>query len=358
MKHLLLGVTLIAGQAAGAAAAVAQDRAAAPVPAPDSTAVLLGQARQLYEQLEVERAVALFRQVISPQWAFAIAPAERVEAYKYLGAALALMGMRDSAVAYFRGALEREPFTDLDPQQFTPDQITAFAAARRTTFAVGVQPVAGARVDPRSERLSFTVITTHAATLRVELRSPTAAAVPLFAGPSDGLREVRWDGLMPDGQLAPAGRYQLAVDGTSRLMARADSARIYFDLAREVAPLEDTLPELSGGDLLPERYTPRADLLKAAGVAAGAFVIRGALANGDLGGGSGTLPGVVAGAALATGVVALVVHRHGGPIAQNVAANEQHRAVRRAANDSIVRRNADKLAHTVLVVSPAPGAGP
>ncbi len=348
--------------AALAVPAAAQDSAAAGVPrgaAPDSTTAALSRARRLYEQLEIERAVPLFRQVISPAWAFEVSPSQRVEAYKYLGASLTLMGMRDSAVAYFRAALERDPFTDLDPLEFTPDQITAFGTARRATFAVGVRPVAPGRADPRTERLTFSFVTTHAATVRAELRSPAAATgVVLLAGESDGLHELRWDGLLPNGQLAPSGRYQLVVAGRSRLTGHADSARAYFDLAHEVPPLDDTLPELRGRDLLPERYTPRADLLKGVGIAAGALLIRGALPNGDLGGGNRAMPALLAGAAVATGVVAFLAHRHGGPIAEHIATNQSRQTARRAANAAIARRNAEKLAQTILVVSPASGAGP
>src|ERR1041385_9272252 len=79
----------------------------------------------------------------------------------YLGACLALAGKRDSAVLYFRAAIERDPFTDLDPTQFTPAQLATFAEARRRTLAVAVRPVQPARVDPRTARVTFIVVATH-----------------------------------------------------------------------------------------------------------------------------------------------------------------------------------------------------
>src|SRR5207302_417705 len=51
-----------------------------------STAELLGQAHQFYERLEVERALPLLRQIVSPNWPFEVTPDQRVDAYKYLGA--------------------------------------------------------------------------------------------------------------------------------------------------------------------------------------------------------------------------------------------------------------------------------
>src|SRR5207247_2292682 len=81
--------------------------------------------------LEVERALPLLRQIISPNWPFEVTRDQRVDAYKYLGACLAVAGKRDSAVLYFRAAIERDPFTDLDPSLFTPAQLATFGEARR-----------------------------------------------------------------------------------------------------------------------------------------------------------------------------------------------------------------------------------
>src|SRR5205809_154796 len=132
MRRLVWAVVL----AAGAAPALA---------AQGSTAELLGQAHQFYEGLEVERALPLLRQIISPNWPFEVTRDQRVDAYKYLGACLAVAGKRDSAVLYFRAAIERDPFTDLDPSLFTPAQLATFAEARRRTLAVAVRPAARGR---------------------------------------------------------------------------------------------------------------------------------------------------------------------------------------------------------------------
>lgn len=330
-------------------------------PAQGETAELLRQSRELYERLEIERALPILRRVVSPDWPFEVTDAQRVEAYKYLGAALTLAGKGDSAVLYFRAALERDPFTDLDPAQFTPAQVAAFAAARRLTFAVGVRAGGERRIDPRTQRVLFTAVTTHAAALRGTVRAVGGGgteSITLFVGRNEGARELAWDGLAGDDRLASPGRYEVLVIGLSRIVAQTDSARIYFDLAHEVEPLEDTLPPLAPGELLPERYreaTAGLDLVKALGVAAGALAISGALANDRLG--AGKEARWVAGAAVGTGLAAFVYRRRHAAAPQNVAANETRRAARRAANDAIRQRNAERLSRTVLLVSPAAGIG-
>ncbi len=347
MRRLLWGVVL----AVGAAPALAGQ---------GSTGELLGQAHEFYERLEVERALPLLRQIVSPNWPFEVTPEQRVDAYKFLGACLALAGKRDSAVLYFRAAIERDPFTDLDPSRFTPAQLATFGEARRRTLAVAVRPVQPARIDPRTARVTFTVVATHAAFVDVKLSAVGArSAHSLFQGTMDGVRELAWDGLLADRRLAPAGRYRLAVVGRSRVTGASDSARVYFDVRHEVAALEDTLPELDRRGLLPERVSTEAarrDVAKGLGVAAAALLIAGA-ANGDLGGSERGGADVVAATAAVTGVVAFLVYRRHGAISENIAANARHRAQRDSANASIRGRNVDRIAATLLLVSPAAGEG-
>jgi hypothetical protein len=320
------------------------------------TADLLRQSRELYERLEIERALPILRRVVSPDWPFEVTDAQRVEAYKYLGASLSLVGRSDSAVLYFRAALERDPFTDLDPAQFTPAQVVAFAAARRLTFAVGVRAGGERRVDPRTQRVVFTAVTTHAATLRGTIRAVgEAASITLYDGTNEGARELAWDGLARDGRLAAPGRYEVLVIGLSQMIvARTDSARTYIDLAHDVERLDDTLHTLAAGELLPERYRDGAaglDLVKGLSVAAGALLISGILTNERLG--AGQEARWVAGAAVGVGLTAFLYRRRHAAMPVNVAANETRRAARRAANDAIRQRNSERLGRTVLLIKPA-----
>jgi hypothetical protein len=326
------------------------------------SADVLQQATQFYERLDVEHALTLLRQIVSPNWGSDVSATQRVEAYKYLGACLALTGKPDSAVVYFRAAVERDPFAELDPNRFTPAQVRLFGEARRRTFAVAVRPIRSERIDPRTAHLSFTVVSTHAAALQAELRAASGSSrVALFSGGSEGLREIRWDGLQADGRLAPPGRYAFVLTGRSQLLDRSDSARVFFDLGHEMAPLEDTLPNLAADSLLPERRPTSGatdDLIKGLVVAGATAFIAGVLPNRELGGGMRGGAAVIAGAATVSGVVAFVVGRRHGGIPENIAANDRRRAERAAHNAAIQSRNAAKVAGTILVVSPAAGTGP
>jgi len=319
------------------------------------TAEVLQQARELYERLEIERALPLLRQIVSPAWPLEVTNGQRVEAYTYLGAALVLRGKRDSAVLYFRAALERDAFADLDPARFTPAQAGAFAAARRLTFSVGARPIPETRVDPRTGRLTVTVVTTHAARLRATLRALGGTElVVLYDGANDGAREIGWNGLGPDGQVAAPGRYDLSVVGHSQLTAQADSLRMYLDLQHDVEPFEDTLPVLGAGELLPERYsesTAGNDLLKGLGVAVGALVVGHVIANDRLG--TGREGAVMAAGATSAAVAAFFYRRAHPAIPHNVALNDTRQAARDSANAAIRRRNADRVGRTQLLITPA-----
>ena len=347
MRRLVWAAALVVGAAPALAAQ-------------GSTEELLVQAHQFYERLEVERALPLLRQIVSPNWPFEVSADQRVDAYKYLGACLALAGKRDSSMLYFRAAIERDPFTELDPSLFTPAQLATFDEARRRTLAVAVRPVQPARVDPRTTRVTFTVVATHAALVNVKLSAiGVGSPLVLFQGTMDGVREIAWDGLLANRRLAPPGRYTLAIVGRSRVTGAADSARVYFDLRHEVAALEDTLPDLDQRSLLPERVSPEAarrDVVKGVGVAAAALLIAGA-ANGDLGGSERGAADVVAATAAITGVVAFLADRRHGAIPENIAANQRHRAQRDLVNAALRARNADRIAATVLLVAPAAGEG-
>lgn len=335
---------------------------AAALPAQGNTAEMLQNARQLYENLEVERALVILRQIISPQSPFEVSREQRVDAYKYLGAALALQqgtAKRDSAILYFRAAVERDPFTDLDPQGFTPVQLQAFHEARNRTFAVGVKPVVADTFDPRIERLTFRTLTSHGAELRAEIRLSGVVRAVLYDGYNEGLRETQWDGVLSDGTLARPGRYELVVTGRSRLVAVGDSARVFFDLAHEHAPLEDTLPEFGPGELLAEQHPASAatgDLLKGVGVAAAALLIRSVVASSDLSGGRYTLSGAFAAAGITTGVTAFFVRQRHRTIPANIAENARRMQEREANNAGIRQRNDAILRETLLIVSPAAGA--
>ncbi len=336
---------------------------APPLAAQGNTAEMLQRARRLYEALEVEQALVILRQVISPASPFVVSPEQRVEAYKYLGASLAFQpgaAKRDSAITYFRAALERDAFVDLEPQSFNAAQLSAFATARDQLFVAAVRPVHPDTLQPGSGQVTFQALTTHAAQMQVALRAASGARRVLYDGNNDGLREVRWDGLLDDGSLAPAGRYQLDVVGQSRLIRLADTASTYVDVGWLHPPLEDTLPALGTADLLPEQYpssVATGNLLKGLGVAVGALLTQAALSSGTLGGGNALLSGAVAGAGVLSGVVSFSVRQSHRDIPANIAENARRRAARAEENAQIRQRNGEKLRLTRLLIGPAVGGG-
>lgn len=340
--------------------------AAAPARAQSNTAEQLQRAIRLYEDLEVDRALVILNQVISPSSPFVVSPEQQMLAYKYIGAALALQQgrvKRDSAVVYFRAAIERDPFTDLDPQSFSPGQLTIFQEARQQTFKLGLRSVPIDTIDPRTGHFRFRVLSTHAAHIRLEIRTAGVARRVVYDGDHEGLRELEWDGLADDGRLLPGGRYQLVVVGESRRVTVPrpvrDTALVYFQLDWVHEALEDTLAEPAAQDLRPERYpssAATADLLKGVGVAAAALVTQTALTSTELGSNKAAAS-VVAIGGVAAGVTAFF-HRQGHRvIPANVAANARLRADRAATNAAIQGRNNAKLAETRLAVAPAAGAG-
>lgn len=325
-----------------------------------NTEEMLKRAITLYDDVQLERALIVFRQVVSPSSPFEVSREQRVTAYKYIGAGLALQNMRDSAIVYFRAALERDPFTDLDPRSFLDKEQNAFAEARRRTYAVGVRPVSPDTIDPRTERLALAVMTTHASAVRLELRAAgSSVGDVVFTGAADGLVEIAWTGVRQDGRLAPTGRYELVAVGQSQLLSRMDSSRVYFDLRLDHPPLEDTLAALGPSDLLPERHPPGAaarDLSKGLLVGILSFTLPRLIAGGDLAP-DASMGAAAAAAGAAAGVYGFATLRRHVEIPANIAANITRRAERERANAAIRERNAEKLSLSRVIVAPAAGIG-
>jgi hypothetical protein len=242
-------------------------------------------------------------------------------------------------------------------------QLQAFSTARARTFAVALRAVSRDTIDPRAQTVRFRALATHTAELRLVLRLEGRTVRALYDGETEGLREVEWDGLTDQGQLAPPGRYELLLVGESRIVIvprpLGDTARVFFDLAHDHAPLEDTLAALGPDDLLPEQHpasAARYDLLRGLAVTAGALVVQNLVANGDLGV-QRTGPEIVAGTGLVVGVSAFFVRQSRRRIPANIRINAQHQEERARQNAAIRERNNLLLADTRLVLAPAGGLG-
>jgi hypothetical protein len=281
--------------------------AAARLPAQTTAAELLQRAIHQYEEVEIEDALTMLRQIVAPSSTLAVSPEERAQAYKYMGAVFAMQpgtDKHDSAVAYFSAAIAQDPAVDLDAQSFTPAQLAVFSEARNRTFVVAVRPLRQDTLEYGVTMLIFRCLTSHAALLRAELRTGGATALVLYDGPSNGLRQMPWDGTLPGRALPVPGRYEMVLTGHSSMVDRADSAAVYFDLGLDHPPLDDTLPDLGPQELRPEVGVPSAQ------------------------------------------------------IPANVAENQRRRAERASANAAVAGRNAEALRRARLVIVPAATRGP
>ncbi len=317
----------------------------------------LRQAIRRYENLEIEQARVLFQQVISPSSPFPVTETQRVTAYKYLGATLASLGQRDSAITFFVAAIQRDPLVDLDPRSFSEQERLVFSQAKRRVFRVGVRPVPRDTLDPRTDRLNITIATTHLGQVHVELAATdTDARIVLFDGDVDGARDIPFNGLVPGlGGFIPPGIYELFVIAQSRSIASGrDSAGVLVEIQHQVEALEDTLATLGPAQLLPERYPSSAatrSLLVGAGVAVGALVVGNVIANSTLEAPSAYAGGVAV-AGLAGGIYAFLHRRQNPEIPANMAENQRRQAARAQRNQEIMQRNADRVAATRIIVRP------
>ena len=338
-----------------AAAALTMSASPRAMQAQGSTDEALSQGIRLYESLEVERALVLLRRVISPSSPFEVSREQRVTAYKYLGAALAILGQSDSSIVYFRAALERDPFLDLDPDRFTQQEQVALAEARKRSFATALRPLVASRWDPAREEITFSVVTTHQAALRVEIQpADGSGAVSIHDREGDGVREVSWNGVLGT-RLAPPGLYEVRIIGRSLLTTRVDSTSLAFTIRHDFPALEDTLPELTAQELLAERRPPsagRTSLLKGLAVASATLILPRLAGNAGLREGGNSMSRMAATAAVGAGVAAFVITRRSPEIPANIAANNAQRSARAAVNAAIVRRNQERLALTKLMLVP------
>jgi hypothetical protein len=353
MRHLRLAALLALTPAAAGA---------------QSTQQYLDRAVAMYEALQVESARPILLNIISPNYLQTVNPEQRVTALKYLGASYALLDNQDSATVFFVAALDFDPFTDLDPSKFSAAELVPFNQAKRRIFKAGIRPIAPKVIDPRTEATAyqFQLVTTHRANLLVELvhLGDTARKEVLFQGESDGVREIRWSGVMSNGQLADSTVYMLRATAASRLAGSSSNApvtveRQFLKVEHSFAPLEDTLPSLvPGEDLLVEKYSSRApwlDLVKGAWVATAAVAVPLVAFNGDIRWG----PHSATAAALALGSAGASFYYRfqKREILANVQENTRRRQQRLLFNAGVKARNDTRLEARKLVVTPAAGVG-
>ena len=310
----------------------------------------------LYEELQLERAVVLLREVTSPSNA-AATTSERVQAMKYLGAAFSLLGQRDSAIAYFRRMLERDPFMDLDAAVFTAQERQLFALARQRTFVVGVRALSDTAFVPGQGRVSLRFVTTQHARVHATVRhAGDTEPLATFRWTAEGASVSPWDGLDQKGERLPAGRYQLDVTATATADSASDTVAFRFDVAYDHEPLEDTLA-FDPRSLLPERRPPsiaRSQLAAGIALASFAILVPNVVGHGDLNG-TRKHAVVMAGVTASGGIASFFMLRRGSGIPANILENARRREEHVRQNREIKERNALRLAAARMILTPTSG---
>lgn len=330
----------------------------APVTLPaQSTAEELRKAIQYYNSFNIEGARPILENILSPSYLRSVTPTQRVTALKYLGASYAVLDRSEQAVNYFIAALDFDPFTSLDPREFSATEQAAFARAKQQIFKVAIRPVTPRIID---STYVFRFVTTHRANLTVTLvdtRDPAHREV-LFQAENDGLREIPWNGLLRNGDRADSAIYELEVSGLSMITGGGVPTvdRQLFRIEHAFAPLEDTLPAFAPNELLIEEYQQSAtwlDLVKGGALAAAALAIPVLALNNDVPWKSHAAIAATVGAA--SGGIAFQYRRSHRKIPANVAENERRRAQRNEFNAAVKARNAARVAQTILLICPATG---
>lgn len=328
-----------------------------------STTQQIDSAVALYEAFQVEAARPILQRITSPGYLQTVSSVEKARAYKYLGASYAILASQDSAITYFMGALDHDPFTDLDPTKFAGAELAAFGEAKKRLFKVAIRPLSGPKVVKRDSlpiRLDF--ITTQRANVQIELAGPDT--VVLFEGPNEGARAISWQGVLSTGAYARPGVYQLRIRGqpTTGGQQTPLTENMTLRIEHVFAPLEDTLPTLDpnrSGDLLPERIRPSepwVDLIKGTGVALVAVGLPlMALKTSDIA--WAPHAGATAFVGLTSASVSFWYRRTHPQIKRNVDENTRRRNLRTAFNAAVQRRNQERLDKTLLIVSPVTGLG-
>jgi len=326
-----------------------------------STRETIERAKQLYNNFKVEEARQLLVGIISPNYLQPVAPEERVEAYKYIGASYALLEKVDSARIFFTAAVDFDPFTDLDVESFSAVELNAFNEARASLFKVGVDRLRSKTIRPREDSTAyvFRVLTTSRGSLTVTIMSqPDTLRVyeVLFQESNDGLQLLRWRGILRSGEFAPEGIYAIRAVG-QRGTSQPTVNQQLFRLEHHYEPLEDTLPPFRPEQLLQDRIpasAPYFDLAKGVVAAFAAGAIASSTINSDV---KGWQPHVaVAGlSGIIAGGWSFLYRRANRTISANAEENARRHARREEFNRGVRARNAQRLAERWVLITPVAG---
>ena len=315
----------------------------------------LRKAIEMYNSFNIEGARPILLNIISPSYLLSVSTEQKVRAFKYLGASYAVLDKPDSAVAFFTAALDHDPFTDLDPREFSASELGAFNLAKQRIFKIAIKPIAPRKLDTN---YVFRMVTTHRANLTIELlqQSDTNRKEILYQGESDGPREIRWSGLLRSGTRADSAIYELRAIGTSRVQSGTGADRQLFRIEYAFEPLEDTLATIPESELLPEQYRPSAplrDLFKGSALTFAAIALPLIVVNNDVSWKPHAAAAALIGAASAG--ISFSYRRNHRDIPANVRENNRRRQQRNLFNKGVTDRNGARKAAMMLLICPVTG---
>jgi hypothetical protein len=324
-----------------------------------STEDNLKRAIDMYQAFNIEGARPILQNIISANYLLSVTTEQKVRALKYLGASYAVLDKPDSAKMFFTAALDYDPFTDLDPREFSAAELGAFSEAKTRIFKVAVRPLLPQKLD---SNFAFRLITTQRANLTVEIvkQSSDSAREVLYQSDNDGPREIRWAGFTRNATRVDSGLYEVRASARQAGTTVPTVDRQLFRIEHVFEPLEDTLPSIPQSDLLPEQYqssAPWLDLAKGGALAVAAV----ALPLIALGKDGTELPsytahaGAAAGLGLAAAVFSFSYRRGHRSIPANVRENARRQQQRTLFNAGVRTRNGDRIARTIMLVCPATG---
>jgi len=348
---LLLPVTFLLGLGGGVGGA-------RPLAAQSRPEDLLARAVAMSDAGEPERAVELLRQLLNglPP---AAAPALRREAHLRLAMTSWSLGLLDSAAVHFQAAVQEDAFLRLDRDDYNPELVTAFDAARRAVVAVGVRPSLDTLLDARTGRWQVAVAVSQPGQVRLRL-APAGGSGPetrpvVLAVESSAIASFAVAGADSDG-LAP-GMYRLLVDYSGPAGTAARSG-----LSFEVAPATpDSLahepPPPDSLFRLEFRWGPRSrgPLLRGVGVGVAAVAIPLLLGHSELRTWSTKSRALFVGATISTaGIAAHVLGRPKELLPENIEYNRALRSAWQERNGSIAAINAVRRSTPMLRVHVVP----
>lgn len=332
-------------------------------PAQGTTSENIARAIAMYEAFNVEGARPILQQIISPSYLQPVTAVERVAAYKYLGASYALLDKQDSAITFFVAALDFDPFTDLDPDKFSPAELGAFNTARSRIFKVGIEPIQNKVINPKldSSAYVFRLITTSPASVMtvvlVNQSDTNKKEVLLPPQANNGPRQIRWLGVLQSGLFADSAIYMLRVQATAPGSSQPLQDQQFFRLEHSYEPLEDTLPPLTGAALLQEQIPPRApwmDLVKGVVTGGAAYGLASLAMSDDVVGWQTHAIGAAA-LSIGAGTWSFLYRRANRNIGDNVRENARRQAQRAAFNAAVTARNRARLDNRRIILTAVTG---